>query len=56
MWKDRLKKEWDENPLKVIGIGALAITAASKLIDAISAAQGRRAYAKQIDYKVKTRR
>lgn len=53
MWKDRLKAEWNENPLQVIAIGALAATAAAKLLDSMSAAQGRRAYAKQVDYKVK---
>jgi hypothetical protein len=52
MWKDKLKMYWDENPLAVITVGALAVTAAAKLIDAMSAAQGRRAYAKQVDYRV----
>lgn len=52
MWKDKLKKHWDENPLAVIGVGAFAITAVAKLIDATSAAQGRRAYARQIEYKI----
>lgn len=56
MWKDKLKKQWNENPLAVIGIGAMAATAAAKLIDALSAAQGRRAYARQINYKVSNRR
>ncbi len=52
MWKDRLKKEWNDNPLQVIAIGALAATAAAKLLDSMSAAQGRRAYAKQVHYRV----
>lgn len=51
-WKDKLKQAWNDNPLAVIAIGALAVTAAAKLIDAGSAAQGRRAYAKQVDYRV----
>ena len=55
MWKKKLKDAFDENPLAVIAIGALAVTAAAKLIDATSAAQGRRAYALQIDYKINTR-
>lgn len=55
-WKDRLKKEWDNNPMQVIAVGALAATAAAKLLDAMSAAQGRRAYAKQVDYRVRNRR
>lgn len=56
MWKDKLKEQWNENPLQVIAIGALAATAAAKVLSAMSEAQGRRAYAKQIDYKIKNRR
>ena len=52
MWKEKLKQAWNDNPLAVIAIGALAATAAAKLLDATSAAQGRRAYARQIDYKI----
>jgi hypothetical protein len=52
MWKEKLKKYWDENPVACIAVGALAVTATAKLIDAMSAAQGRRAYARQIDYKI----
>jgi len=55
MWKDKLKAYWDENPVAVILVGAMAVTAAAKLIDAMSAAQGRRAYARQIDYKINHR-
>lgn len=55
MWKQKLKRAWDENPLACIAIGALAVTAAAKLIDAASAAQGRKAYARQINYKIATR-
>ena len=51
MW-DKLKEQWEENPLTVIAVGALAATAAAKLIEAMSASQGRRAYARQIDYKI----
>ncbi len=51
-WKVKLKKHFDENPLMVIGIGVLAVTATAKLIDAMSVAQGRRAYARQINYKI----
>jgi hypothetical protein len=52
-WKTKLKQEWERNPIGVIAVGAIAATAAAKLIDALSAAQGRRAYARQIDYKVR---
>jgi hypothetical protein len=56
MWKDRLKREWNENPLQVIMIGAFAATAAAKVLDTMSSANSRRAYAKQIDYRVKNKR
>lgn len=56
MWKDKLKEQWDENPIAVIGVGALAATAAAKVLDAMSAAKGRRAYAKQINYRVKNKK
>ncbi len=52
MWKDKLVKEWNENPLKVIAVTVLAANAAAKLLDSVSAAQGRRAYAKQVNYRV----
>lgn len=50
---EKLKAEWDENPLKVITVCAFGMTAAAKLIDAVSAAQGRHAYAKQVNYRVR---
>jgi hypothetical protein len=56
MWRDRLRQEWNDNPLQVIAIGALAATAAAKILDSMSAAQGRRAYAKQVNHRVKTHR
>lgn len=52
MWKDKLKKQWDDNPLAVITVAAFAATAAAKLIDAVGAAQGRRAYARQVNYRI----
>lgn len=55
-WKDKLKKQWNEHPLECIAIGAIAVTAAAKLIDAMSAAQGRRAYARQVDFRVRNPR
>ena len=44
----KLKRKWDENPTQVLSAGALAITALAKLIDSVSAAQGRHAYAEQV--------
>jgi hypothetical protein len=49
----RLKEAWDDNPVVVIGIVAAAFTAASRLIDSISAVQGRRAYARQVNYRTR---
>lgn len=54
-WKEKLKQAWDENPLMCIGIGVLAITATAKLVDSLSAAQGRRAYAKQVEYRIQSK-
>lgn len=53
MWRDELKKAWDENPVATIATGALAVTALAKIVDAISATRGRRAYAKQVKYRIK---
>lgn len=50
---DKLKQKFNENPLQVILIGSLAVTAAAKLIDSVSAAQGRRAYAQQVNLRAK---
>jgi hypothetical protein len=44
---ERLKQEWNENPILVIGVFAAAVTALSKLIDSVSGIQSRRAYAKR---------
>lgn len=53
-WKESLKDYWNENPVTVIAVGAFAAVAAAKVIDAMSAAQGRRAYARQIEYKIRS--
>lgn len=47
---------WKENPVAVISAGALAISAVAKLIDSVSAAKGRRAYAKQVNYRIRHRK
>jgi len=53
---NRLKKEWSEQPLNVIVVAGVAATGLAKLIDAVSASKGRKAYARQVDYRVKNRR
>ena len=52
---DKIKRKWEEEPLQVIVIATFAVTALTKLIDVTSQASSRRAYAKQIDYRVKRR-
>lgn len=53
---EKLKQYWDENPLAVVGVTAAAVSAVAKLVDAVSASRGRRAYAKQVNYRVKHKR
>lgn len=55
MWIDKIKAEWNENPLQIIAIATSVTIALSTVMNAVSAAQGRRAYAKQVKYRVKNR-
>ena len=50
---DNLKREAEANPLMALGVTAALITAIAKLMDASSAAKGRRAYAKSVDLRAK---
>jgi len=52
---EKIKQKFEEEPFTVIMVAAFAATAAAKLIDSVSAAQGRRAYARQINYKINGR-
>lgn len=52
---EKLKQKFNEDPITFIVVASLAVASTAKLIDALSAAQGRRAYAKQINYKVNRR-
>jgi hypothetical protein len=52
---NKLKQQFEAHPLETIAVCAMAATAAAKLIDAASAAQGRRAYAKQVEFRVHNR-
>lgn len=45
---DPLKRAWNENPIALIAAAGLAAASTAKIVDATSAAQGRRAYAKQV--------
>jgi hypothetical protein len=48
-----LKRTAEENPVVVILAVAAVVTASAKLIKAHGAAKGSRAYAKQVDYRIK---
>ena len=50
---EKLKQRFEEDPVTIIIVASFAAAAVAKVIDSMSAAQGRRAYAKQIDYKIK---
>jgi hypothetical protein len=52
----KLQTSWEENPIAVLAVSAAFMTASAKLIDSISAVQGRRAYARQINHKTKNGR
>lgn len=49
---EKLKQKFNDDPVTTIIVGSLAITAMAKLIDSVSAAQSRRAYARGVDYRV----
>lgn len=49
---ERLKEQWERDPLTMTIIGAIAVGAVAKLINAISAAEGRHAYHKQVNHTV----
>ena len=53
---NKLQQKFNEDPIVVIVVGSLALGAVAKVLDSASAAQGRRAYAKQIDYKINHQR
>lgn len=48
MWKDTLKKEWNENPLKVLAVVAYTANAYSRFLNARSLAKTREAYRNSI--------
>lgn len=54
--KTRIKQQFNENPAGVVAAIGVALTGVAKLVDATSAAQGRRAYAKQVNFRVKNQK
>lgn len=51
---EKLKQAFNENPVAVIGVISVAFAAAGKLIDAVGRYQGSRAYARDVNRRVKT--
>jgi hypothetical protein len=49
---DKLKRAWEENPLQVIVIGALAATAAAKLLDASTNARNARVWQNEVNRRI----
>jgi len=50
---EKLKQAFNENPVAVIGVISVGIASLGKLIDAVSSYQGRRAYARDVNRRVK---
>lgn len=50
---NNLKAQTEANPMAALIVGTALLTAAGRFIDASGAAVGRRAYARQIDAKLK---
>lgn len=50
---ENLKRQAEENPFLALGIGAAVLTAAGKFIDAAGHAAGSRAYARQVDDRIR---
>lgn len=51
-WKDRLKEQWNENPVIVLGAVGAACAGAASLVNALSNAMGRRTWAKEVNRRV----
>jgi hypothetical protein len=46
---EKIKAKFEEDPVATVGVAALAVTAAAKLIDSVYGARSKRAYARQIN-------
>ena len=51
-WKEKIKREWNENPLNVIAVASGAVVATTMLLGAVSQARSRNAYARQINQRL----
>lgn len=50
---DNLKRQAEENPIVALGVGAAALTALSKLLDANTARVSAKTHAREIDRRVR---
>jgi hypothetical protein len=50
---ENLKRQAEENPIAALAVTAAVLTAAGKFIDAAGHAAGSRAYAKQVNHRIK---
>jgi hypothetical protein len=53
---ENLKRQAEENPIGALVVSSIVMTAASKLIKSYGETSGSRAYAKQVNYRIKNRR
>lgn len=53
---ERLKRAWDENPLACIAVGALAVTATAKLIEASNERARHRTWDREVDRRIRNDR
>ena len=53
---DKLVRQFEDQPILFMGAVGTLLVGISKFIDAAGAAQGRRAYAKQVNYRVKNKK
>jgi hypothetical protein len=53
---DKLMKQWEENPLMVIGVAGASAAGIAKLLDAIASVQSKRAYARLMKQRERERR
>jgi hypothetical protein len=54
--KTKIKQAWEENPLAVITVAAIAATAAAKVIESMTAANNSRSWKKEVDRRVRNTR
>lgn len=45
---EKIKAEFEENPLQVIGVGAMAAMAAGKLLESLAKYRGRRTWDREV--------